>query len=173
MQMMSEFTKEIIEKIKSLNSTPADDELQSNESYQYVPPPVTTITGAIGSASPATSTVNITTGGTGYTNVMPGGGGGAGNYYINNSGIGTGGVSSWGTINPHTNLRITGKNPVLSTDKSAINLDELAEMMKVMRERLLILIPDFEKHEKYIALKKAYDHYKLIEAMLKEEKKDE
>ena len=64
------------------------------------------------------------------------------------------------------NVHISGPNPVLSTDKGKIDLNELAEMMKIMRERLLILVPDFEKHEKYEALKKAYDHYKLIEAMI-------
>ena len=42
--------------------------------------------------------------------------------------------------------------------------------MKTLRERLLIIIPNFEKHEKYEALKKAYDHYKLIESMLGEDR---
>ena len=68
--------------------------------------------------------------------------------------------------NYHTNIHISGPNPVLTTDKGKIDLNELAEMMKIMRERLLILVPDFEKHKKYEALKKAYDHYKLIEAMV-------
>lgn len=67
---------------------------------------------------------------------------------------------------PNTSIHVNGSNPILSTDKSKINLDELAGMMEIMRERLLIIVPDFEKHEKYEALKKAYDHYKLIEAMV-------
>ena len=82
---------------------------------------------------------------------------------------GTGAGSTW--VNPHTNIKVTGNAPTLSTDKNTINLDELAEMMSVMRDRFLIIIPNFEKHEKYAALKKAYDHYKLIEAMISEEKK--
>ena len=42
-----------------------------------------------------------------------------------------------------------------------------------MKERLLILVPNFEKHEKYAALKKAYNHYKMIEALIQEENKDD
>ena len=68
--------------------------------------------------------------------------------------------------NYQSNIHISGTNPILTTDQGKIDLNELAEMMKIMRERLLILVPDFEKHEKYEALKKAYDHYKLIEAMV-------
>lgn len=73
-----------------------------------------------------------------------------------------------GTTQPtyQPNIHISGSNPSLSTDKDKIDLNELAELMKIMRERLLILVPNFEKHEKYEALKKAYDQYKLIEAMI-------
>lgn len=70
-----------------------------------------------------------------------------------------------GPTQPAT-IYVNGEDPTLKTEKVAINLNELGEMMKIMRERLLILVPDFEKHEKYEALKKAYDHYKLIEAMV-------
>jgi hypothetical protein len=73
----------------------------------------------------------------------------------------------------NTNLKINGNNPTISTEDREINLNELADMMAIMRDRFLILVPNFEKHEKYTALKKAYDHYKLIEAMLQEEKKDD
>ena len=70
-----------------------------------------------------------------------------------------------GSTHPAT-IYVNGEDPTLKTEKVSINLNELGEMMKIMRERLLILVPDFEKHEKYEALKKAYDHYKLIEAMV-------
>ena len=56
--------------------------------------------------------------------------------------------------------------------KSEINIDELADLISILKERLLILIPNFEKQEKYQALKKAYDHYKMIEALIQEEKID-
>ena len=96
------------------------------------------------------------------------GGGGAGTYYT--SGIGTSGPM-WTNTTQNANVRITGNNPTITTDKNSINLDEVADLVKILKERLLVIIPDFEKHEKYAALKKAYDHYKLIEAMVQEEKK--
>jgi len=79
---------------------------------------------------------------------------------------GTGGLSNHGTVH------ISGTNPTLSTDKVKIDLNELGELIKVLKERFLIITPDFEKMEKYQALKKAYDHYKLIESMLGEESDD-
>jgi hypothetical protein len=112
--------------------------------YGPTPPPVTT----------------ITTGGTGYYSTP----------------ITTTNTAGWTTMSPSTsnaNIKITGNNPKISIDDKEIDLNELADMMTVMRERFLILVPNFEKHEKYAALKKAYDHYKLIEAMLQEEKKDD
>ena len=118
------------------------------------------------------------TGGTGYnpspiTTTMPGIGhtmpGGAGTYYTS----GPGGPTWTGTTtSTPANLKITGKNPTLSTEKSEINIDELADLISILKERLLILIPNFEKQEKYQALKKAYDHYKMIEALIQEEKID-
>jgi hypothetical protein len=86
------------------------------------------------------------------------------------TGSGTSGTT-WGNSSPNTIITITGDDPTLSTNKHKINLNELAEMMTIMRERFLIIVPDFEKHEKYTALKKAYDHYKLLESMISGEKK--
>jgi altronate dehydratase len=89
------------------------------------------------------------------------------------TGTGTGAGLTWQTTTPsiNNNIKITGHRPMLSTDKHEIDLDELAETITIVRERLLILIPDFEKHEKYAALKKAYEHYKLLEAMIAGESK--
>jgi len=96
------------------------------------------------------------------------GGGGVGTYLSS----GTTSSPMWvGTTHNTSTISMPGKNPVIKTDKNEINLDEAAELMKIVKERLLVIIPDFEKHEKYAALKKAYDHYKLIEAMVQEEKK--
>ena len=58
---------------------------------------------------------------------------------------------------------------MIKTKKNTINLDEMAEMMNTLKQRLLILTPNFEQHEKYPALKDLYDQYKVMEAMLKEE----
>ena len=111
----------------------------------------------------APSISTITVGGSG------GGGVGAightgttGSYYISSGGTGT----QWSSPQPGSTVLKTSKG-------NEIDVDELAEMMKIMKERLLILIPDFEKHEKYAALKKAYDNYKMIEALIQEDRKDD
>lgn len=46
---------------------------------------------------------------------------------------------------------------------------DVGQAITMLTERLLVLAPNFEKHEKYQALKNAYDHYKLIESMIKDE----
>jgi hypothetical protein len=38
----------------------------------------------------------------------------------------------------------------------------------MMEERLVILTPDLQKLEKYTALKKAYDNYKVVENLCKD-----
>ena len=43
---------------------------------------------------------------------------------------------------------------------------KVAETLECIMARLAILEPDFDKMEKYPALKEAYDHYKTIEGML-------
>jgi hypothetical protein len=121
--------------------------------------------------------------------MVGGGGSGGSTITTNNTGtaqfpstvVGTSGtyLSSGTTSSPmwtstttqNANIKVTGNNPTIHTDKNSINLDEVADLVKILKERLLVIIPDFEKHEKYAALKKAYDHYKLIEAMVQEEKK--
>lgn len=43
---------------------------------------------------------------------------------------------------------------------------DLVEFMQTMSQRFLILQPNFEAHEKYPALKEAYEHYLTIEALV-------
>ena len=76
------------------------------------------------------------------------------------------GMPNYGTIH------ISGSNPSIATDKVKIDLNELGELISILKERFLIITPDFEKHEKYAALKKAYDHYKLLESMVAGDKDD-
>ena len=54
----------------------------------------------------------------------------------------------------------------IKTNKHTIDLDELGDMMETLKKRLLILAPDFEKHEKYPMLKELYNEYKAMEALL-------
>lgn len=49
----------------------------------------------------------------------------------------------------------------------------LKEFMNKMEQRLAILQPDPEKLEKFDALKKAYEHYKTVEAMCFDEIDDD
>ena len=49
--------------------------------------------------------------------------------------------------------------------KVKINGQDLAEFMETMSKRLAILVPDPKKLEHFKALQKAYDHYKLMEAL--------
>lgn len=118
--------------------------------------------------TPTTHTTGYVSGPTGITGV------GTGSYYPSGMGvynphqtttISTGGYN---TYNPGT-IHISGTNPSLATDKGKIDLNELIQLIDVLKERLLILTPNFEKMEKYAALKKAYDHYKLMESMIGDE----
>jgi len=127
------------------------------------------------SSSTSTSSTTTVTGGTygvvGSTTSTSNSG-----YFGGNGGIGqlssapypyittgSGGLSNNGTIH------ISGTNPTLATDNVKIDLNELGELISILKERFLIITPNFEKMEKYQALKKAYDHYKLIESMLGDE----
>jgi hypothetical protein len=56
--------------------------------------------------------------------------------------------------------------------KVKINGQDLAEFMDTISKRLTILVPDPEKLEHFEALKKAYEHYKTLEALCQVPKKD-
>ncbi len=104
-------------------------------------------------------------------------GSGSGSYYPSGMGVynpnQTTTISTGYSTFPNTGtIHIAGTNPTIATDKVKIDLNELGELITVLKERFLILTPNFEKHEKYAALKKAYDNYKLLEAMLSGEDND-
>ena len=123
-----------------------------------------TMVGGGGGGSSGVTTITTNNTGTAFNQSAVVGGSGT---YLSS---GTSGPMWVGTTQ-NANIKVTGNNPTIHTDKNSINLDEVADLVKILKERLLVIIPDFEKHEKYAALKKAYDHYKLIEAMVQEEKK--
>ena len=112
-------------------------------------------------------------------NVSTGGAGGSGSYgcsqnqYI----ISTNNTAGWGTINtnhysnPGSSLNVKGDAEF--EGKVNINGQDLGEFMEAMSRRLAILVPDPDKLEHFEALKKAYDHYKMLEKLCelpKEEK---
>lgn len=58
------------------------------------------------------------------------------------------------------------KANTINTDRSSIDIDELADIIETVKKRLLILTPSFEMHEKYPMLKELYDEYKAMEKLL-------
>ena len=73
---------------------------------------------------------------------------------------------------PTVNITGTGIDMAAGTDIS-IDGKSLKTFMNKMEERLAILIPDPSKLEKFEALKKAYEHYKLMESLCQEQPKEE
>jgi hypothetical protein len=91
----------------------------------------------------------------------------SGQFYTS---TGTGGYN-WN--NPPT-VNITGGG-IDMADGTDITVGgkSLKEFMTKMEERLAILVPDPAKLEQFQALKKAYEHYKLMEKLCQEQPKEE
>ena len=87
----------------------------------------------------------------------------SGNSWSNGSTISFANIASSDTL--HADTTTYGKTTI-KTARSTIDIDELADMMETLKKRLLILAPDFEKHEKYPMLKELYNEYKAMEALL-------
>ena len=96
-----------------------------------------------------------------------------GGYYINGA-VGSGTSYNWSnaTTTPKVNITGDGIDMQSGTD---IKIDgkSLKNFMDKMEERLAILVPDPAKLEKFEALKKAYEHYKLMEKLCQEIPKEE
>jgi hypothetical protein len=150
-----------------MSSTAYDDQ------YTYAPSATGNIT-AIGAVGANPNLVTINTGGF----YGSGGGGGGGSGMVLGSGVGwanANNLSGSGLSTTVLSIMAEGDgDAIIKTKKNKINLDEMATLMETLKERLLILTPNFEKMEQYPALKEAYEHYKLIEALCvsnQEEKK--
>ena len=93
-----------------------------------------------------------------------------GNFSIdtNTITIGNGTSSSWTTTSSgFTSVQYApSTRATISTGKNTVDIDELAELIKVLKERMLIIVPNFEMHEKYPMLKEMYDEYKAMEKLL-------
>ena len=89
------------------------------------------------------------------------------NYYT----TGTGSYTLNNTT-PTVNITGAGIDMAAGTD---INIDgkSLKNFMETLEKRLAILIPDPAKLEQFAALKKAYEHYKLMEKLCQEQPKEE
>lgn len=75
---------------------------------------------------------------------------------------------TWSSITPHA-VNIHSKGIDLTEDADIrIGEHSLRTFMETLESRLAILQPDPEKLEKFAALKAAYEHYKLLEALCSE-----
>ena len=73
--------------------------------------------------------------------------------------------NTWGGYSNQSagGLKVAGE--AVFEGKVMINGRNISEFMETISKRLAILVPDPEKLEHFEALKKAYDHYKLLEAL--------
>ena len=61
----------------------------------------------------------------------------------------------------------TNMSERMETEKLIVDGMDVGDFMKTISRRFLVLQDDFEKHEKYPALKDLYEQYKVMEALLK------
>ena len=90
--------------------------------------------------------------------------------------IGATGSSNYAWSGVNTNAKVTlGNDGIDMAAGTDIKIDgkSLKQFMDKMEERLAILVPDPTKLEKFEALKKAYEHYKLMEKLCQELPKEE
>lgn len=123
---------------------------------------------------PVTYTVSSTS--TLYTSAQ-----GAGSSYAINTGAGNvvlNGASAWTTSVTGTSGNLTGAGLHVTSDAEFDgNIKwkgrDLGKMLETIERRLAILQPSPKKLKKFEALQKAYDHYKLLEALCQSEDDDE
>ena len=100
--------------------------------------------------------------------------GSSGSYLTSGlNGTGWSNINWGGNINPTPGIKVSGDAEF--DGKVKINGQDIAEFMETISKRLSILVPDPAKLEHFAALKKAYEHYKTLEALCeipKEENKE-
>jgi hypothetical protein len=69
------------------------------------------------------------------------------------------------TITPHTQSSLSVKGDADFEGDVTIKGVNLVKTLADIQKRLAILVPDPAKLEHFAALKKAYDHYKVLEAL--------
>ena len=95
-----------------------------------------------------------------------------GGYYVSTGA--TGSNYSWSNVTTSPSVNITGGGIDMAAGTDiTVGGKSLKEFMTKMEERLAILVPDPAKLEKFEALKKAYEHYKLMESLCQEQPKEE
>lgn len=112
--------------------------------------------GAVGSTASFTTTAGFN--------------GTSGSYLTSNGSTGntvwtTNNTSPWsiGSISPSPGLKVSGDAEF--EGKVMINGRNISEFMETISKRLAILVPDPDKLAHFESLKKAYEHYKTLEAL--------
>ena len=111
----------------------------------------------------------------------PGGSAGSGSYTITAGGSSGSSPTIYTTnntniVNPYV-INNTGNTPGITVKGDAefdgnvkIKGRDVSKLFEKIEDRLAILMePDPAKLEKFVALKKAYDHYKLLEKLIGDE----
>lgn len=160
----------------------------------------TTYTYPSGNAAPNTTVISVTGGGSGSSSgtiTLPATNASSGQYLGSSgwtSAISTNPTISQGTITMTGNLTLDSDNPHINTKKNKIDIDKLCRNLEIVNEMFHIIVPDFDKIEKHPTLMDAfrqydsakhieprynseqyiaaYEQFKLLEALLIEEKND-
>lgn len=69
--------------------------------------------------------------------------------------------------NSSSSMRIEGGLDI--TGSLTVQGQDLQELLNQINDRLAILVPDEDKLKKFAALKQAYDNYKLLEQLCRDE----
>jgi hypothetical protein len=104
-----------------------------------------------------------------YT-ISAGGSGGSNTYYTNGgSGTWASATTPYVTVGATTNsaLKVSGDADIQGN--LTVNGVDIGTMLTKIQDRLAILVPDPARLDKYEALKQAYEHYKILEALCIEE----
>jgi len=124
---------------------------------------------------PVTSELDYSMSSMTYGNVTINAGGSSGSY-LTTTGAGT--SPYWGTT--ISSITANGTQPSLHVTGQAEFEDDikikgvsLSKTLDDINKRLAILVPDPEKLEHFEALKKAYEHYKTLEALCQLPKKEQ
>ena len=84
------------------------------------------------------------------------------------------GSYNWNNVTTSSTVNITGAGIDMAAGTDiTVGGKSLKEFMNKMEERLAILVPNPAKLEQFEALKKAYEHYKLMESLCQEQPKEE
>ena len=82
--------------------------------------------------------------------------------------------NNWNNVTTSSTVNITGAGIDMAAGTDiTVGGKSLKEFMNKMEERLAILVPNPAKLEQFEALKKAYEHYKLMESLCQEQPKEQ